>query len=109
MTKTKTATKSIRAEGYGQNVDYTEHVILTAGSGAHTLRVIIHSDSYTDQAYGRIERFDGARWNEVAQMKGVSLKVDRHIGYKSDVTEAVKIAAFQADRNALLALAAEVL
>lgn len=103
-----TRSESKRVEGKGQTVDYTEHVILQGFRGKpHTLRVLIHVDSYVDQAWGRVERHDGTKWHEVASVKGCSLKIDLKIGYARQ--SSVPVEAFQADRNFLIALAEEVL
>ena len=107
-----TSTQSQRVEGAGQTVDYTEHLTLqiTGKSKRHTLRVIVHSDTYADQAWGRIDRHDGTKWHEVASVKGCSLQVDRQaVGYKRDLTPNDRIRMFKADRDALVAFAEEVL
>jgi hypothetical protein len=104
-----TTTTSHRIEGSGQQVDYTEHLTLDNGGrkGRHTLRVLLHIDSYVAQAWGRVERHDGVRWHEVASLKGCSLATDLKIGYTKGT--GAKTPDFATDRNTLVKLAEEVL
>lgn len=104
-----TSIQSQRVEGRGQTVDYTEHLTLqiTGKNKRHTLRVLIHVDTYADQAWARVERHDGTKWHEVASVKGSSLKIDLKIGYVRQ--SSVPVQAFKADRDFLVELAEEVL
>ena len=103
-------TQSVRIEGSGQHVDYTEHYVLPREGFAkepHVLRVHVHVDSYADQAYGTVERWDSAQWREVVRVRGVSLLTDLKIGYGPAARRTP--GAFLGDRDRLLALAKEVL
>jgi hypothetical protein len=94
-------TTSIRIEGSGQDVDYTEHTTI----GPHVMRVRIHVDTYVQQAWARIEKWDGDQWHEVASMRGASLMTKLDLGYAKTRTSTD----FKADRNTLISLAEEVL
>ena len=100
---------SRRTEGKGQTVDYVEHGVLDSlkviGT-KHTLRIRIHDDSYASQAWGRVERWDGERWQEVASVRGDALKLDHGVGYKAPE---LFLKAFLPDRDFLIGLAAEIL
>jgi len=103
---------SIRIEGAGrshQSLEYWEHLTLAAGpSTVHKLRVHIRTDSYSSQAYGRIERWNGSEWKELAEIGGRSLAVDIRIGY-SALSEAAIAEALGPDRARLITLALEIL
>lgn len=102
---------SCRIEGKGQTCDYTEHLAVNAAGGArlHTLRVRIHTDSYADQAWATIDRYDGTDWRTLARTRGDALGVQLNIGYHRERMPDHEVhAAFQADRERLLALALEV-
>ncbi len=93
-----------RIYGTGQNVDYVEHMTLPS----HTLRLHIHVDSHAVQAWGRVERWDGTQWREVATLAGEELQIDLKLGYQRQ-TRVQRHMAFQNDREQLLTLAKEVL
>jgi hypothetical protein len=110
---------STRVEGKGQTVDFIEHAEIVVEPEpefvgqdvkrvVHKLRVHVSSDSYPQQSFGRIERWDGARWNSVAEIAGDALKVPCGIGYER-LTEEELTDAFLADAMHLHALAIEVL
>lgn len=98
-----------RVEGSGQTVDFIEHSTAYVGRKKHTLRVLVHVDSHAFQAWGRVERWDGKRWYEVAAIRGEALRTDLKIGYVRDLTDAARVHAFKTDRDRLVELAEEVL
>ena len=104
--------QSIRVENDGQAVRYTEHLFYICKREKHTLRVLIHVDGYETQSYGRVERWDGKKWGEVANIKGATLKVGMKIMHHPDfrrASEADKARSFAADRHLLVKLAEEIL
>jgi hypothetical protein len=109
MIRTTTSSQSTRVEGLGQTMDYTEHVTMRTEDGRHKLRVLIHLDTYTEQAWARIERWDGTKWHAIASMRGSSLKTPLNLGYVRDLQPAEKVTKFKTDRDTLLKLAEEVL
>jgi len=98
-------TESSRVEGSGQFVDYIEHVTYYVKRVVHKLRVTVHCGGYASQSWGKVERWDGKLWREVATISGPALSVDSKIGYSSRVDAA----SFRTDRNRLVELAEEVL
>lgn len=64
----------------------------------HKLRVTVYSDSYVDQSYARIERWDGARWQEVADLASHERKTETKLYYNQSVSAAL----FTADEKELL-------
>ena len=106
---------SVRLESVNiQTTEYIEHLVL---DGVHTLRLTVHWDSYADQSWGRIARWNGDQWHVVAAINGPALNVNAKRADGSRVwiytgrgdLGKFQVAAFQGDRQHLIALAKEVL
>jgi hypothetical protein len=99
--------KSVRVSGKGQTVNFVESLWYQDSTDAvHVLRVKIHNDSYRDQSWGKVERWDGTQWHEVASINGAEFSMELGIGYKP---RTITAADFWQDRDHLLQLAQEVL
>ena len=85
----------------GQDVKFTALYEL----GEHTFRVVVRSDSYVDQSFGKIERWDGTKWREVWSLAGRSLKVENKLAYRQAPPT---VQDFLPDVNTLLQRAKEV-
>ena len=96
-----------RVERTGQAVEFIEHVLTAYPTSGTRLRVLIHSDAYQVQSWGKVERWDGAAWCEVARMSGESLTVGK--ANKLYVMRDCAAELFTADRLRLVQLAGEVL
>lgn len=100
--------------GKGQNVVYQELLTLLVGGNAdtwrngtpHNLRITIRTDSHPNQAYARVERWDGSAWREVWQIDGPLMLTDQGLGYQRREAQATD---FAADRALLLEHAKRVL
>lgn len=85
-----------------QDVTYQELII----DGGERLRIRIRSDSYKFQSFGRVERWDGAKWQEVWSIPPLTLAVPEGLAY---FNRPITAADFAADRRTLLDHAAVVL
>jgi hypothetical protein len=91
----------------GQEVNYAGLVTFVgAGGVSHQLRVRVRADSYVAQSWGRVERWDGAAWQEVWYVPGEALNVPQKLAYRTARPVAQD---FAADVAALLQRAADVL
>lgn len=95
---------SVRVEGKGQFVRYVEH-LAGAKTSKDRFRITISLGGSRDQSWGRIERWDGAEWREVASIGGPALATDPKAGYGP----ALGAGTFKADRDRLVALAEEII
>lgn len=86
----------------GQSVDYRE---LLDRDGAR-LRITIRSDSYRNQCFARISRWNGEEWKMVDTVPPADMKTEDSLAYRS--APPTKFA-FSNDRKRLLALAALIL
>ena len=104
---------SVRTWNTGNSWNYEE---LLSGAGTLRMRIRIHSDFYDNQSSGIIEIWD-SQWKEISHRAGIEL-TSRHgspstyhgpvsAGYRDLSAEA--LAAFKADRDALLADAHSIL
>lgn len=74
--------------------------------GADRLRIVIRSDSYRDQCFARVGRWDGAKWQEVWHLGPSEMNTADGLKY---VARGVGLVDFAADRTALLDAAFKVL
>lgn len=96
----------------GQRVDYVELCSVTLRSGyglaleatTHKLKVAIRSDSYDNQCYARVKRWNGNEWKLVHALGNMKTKKGLAYGSTSATTSA-----FKDDRNDLIRVALEVL
>ena len=58
----------------GQDVTFTYIVEYTSPRTTHMLRFTIKSDAYIDQSYGRVDRWNGEEWRNVASLRGTELE-----------------------------------
>jgi len=99
-----------RWSGSGQCTDYRGLCTYVDKHGVeHKLRILIHTDTYLQQAYAKVERWDGTKWNNVVFMDGEELTTPKEIGYrKSQMTRPDYESAYSTDIHVLLKLATEV-
>jgi hypothetical protein len=91
----------------GQDVNYSGLVTLVGAAGVpHQLRVRVRANSYVNQSWGRVERWDGATWQEVWSLEGERLRVEQKLYVRP---AAPTVRDFAADVAVLLQRAAEVL
>lgn len=106
MTKNfKTLNKAI---GIGeQDVIYKETAdLICNGKTVEKVRIEIRSDSYDKQCHARVSVFDGKKWNQVDSIHYSNMKTVSKLAYKPNPP---KESDFKADREALVALAMDVL
>jgi len=90
-----------------QDICYKALLRMTLGGTAHSLRVEIRYDSYQDQSWGKIERWNGSEWKEVFTLSGRQLRgYDKGLCYRR---QAPSLADFALDLATLEARAEEVL
>lgn len=84
-----------------QHSDLTELLLRPSAGGEppDRIRLRIHTDSYKDQGWARVERWNGLAWSEVWSLNPHLMQTDAKLGYKrGDIT----LADYEADRSALL-------
>jgi hypothetical protein len=101
----KTTTIRTEISRSGQNAYYRE--TLAAGDdNRHTLRIQIKADSHKPQASAKIERWDGSQWQVVASILPGKMNSEGGLAYGP---REPGTADFRQDREALVAMAREVL
>lgn len=75
MTKLNTLNEQLVANG--QAVDLIQYL----ETGSTKLRLSIRSDSYRDQCYARIERWDGTKWQGVFSITPAAMRTDKGLVY----------------------------
>lgn len=125
-TETSLATSGTVTVSYtGQDVIYLELLRLAANPEpttlpVHRLRIKIRSNAYRDQGYARIERWNGDAWQELYTLDGGTMQTEPGLYVKRNKSERaptlatetiwhVAAGTFKADRDTLVARAAEIL
>ncbi len=104
------STISERCSAAGQYADHVGHYEYDCRGTLHKLRITVYVDGYASQSYGRVEKWDGNQWREVATIPGRSLLVDLSLAYRrSHLTPSQFEASFHGDVERLCILAVEVL
>jgi hypothetical protein len=94
-----------------QSLDYTEIVELVVKTRsescrAHKLRVQIKSDSYANQSYARIEKYDGTLWQALHSIPWSVMGTQSKLCYMpKDMMPDDQRELFLTDRNELLRVA----
>lgn len=106
--KRTTKTIDVTISKRGQDVLFVELLELAGAQSAreHRLRVKIESDSYRDQCWARIERWNGETWHEIWSIDSGAMKTERGLAYASVPASAGD---FKDDRDLLVQRAIEVL
>lgn len=97
----------------GQRIEYLEILDATAtdgtgGAAKHRIRVYVSSDSYAAQSFGRVERWDGNKWQTAAAISGAHLSVPAGLAYQATSDQDIR-AKFAPDCTRLLKMAEDVL
>ena len=100
---------SKRTWNASQSWHYEELLEIPTTSGVAKVRIHIRSNAYDEQSSGVAERWDGARWQQITHRSGIEL-ASRHgamgskrpVSYTSSTLSPAALAAFTADRDALL-------
>lgn len=101
----------VECGGGGQNVHYQEllqGLSYDVPAKPTNLQLVIHTDSYPNQAFAEISVWTEQGWKRVHRLSGRGMETDLNLGYKHDVnfSDITKLAPFiQADRKTLLDLA----
>lgn len=94
-----------------QDVTYVELLQFeqSHSSAVQKIRIQLRSDSYREQCHAYLERWDGAKWQEVVALDSYAMQTADKLVHKHRGDDAALRAEFTADLDTLLAMAREVL
>lgn len=83
-----------------QCVNVEEIIDVEGPDGREVIRLLVHTDTTTRQAYGVAHRWDGDAWREVFRIPGENLQVDLGAAY-ANIPDHEKAAACDEDLKTL--------